>query len=125
MADAGILGIIQSAPVPIQALYDRKNVDSMSFENLPSIPDIKLDENQYTIIERMVKERQRFELEFDIRNHFRMGPVKYYNVIGIIPGTKYPDEYVIMGGHLDSYDVATGGVWTTVQAPLRPWKQPA
>lgn len=110
MADAGILGIIQSAPVPIQALYDRKNVDSMSFENLPSIPDIKLDENQYTIIERMVKERQRFELEFDIRNHFRMGPVKYYNVIGIIPGTKYPDEYVIMGGHLDSYDVATGGV---------------
>jgi Zn-dependent M28 family amino/carboxypeptidase len=82
----------------------------MSFENLPSIPDIKLDENQYTIIERMVKERQRFELEFDIRNHFRMGPVKYYNVIGIIPGTKYPDEYVIMGGHLDSYDVATGGV---------------
>jgi len=39
-----------------------------------------------------------------------MGPVKYHNVIGIIPGTEFPDEYVILGGHLDAFDVATGGV---------------
>lgn len=110
MVEAGILGIIQSSSLPIRALYDRKNIDSMSFDKLPCIPDIKLDEHQYKIIEQMAKERQRFELEFDIRNHFKMGPVKYHNVIGIIPGTKYPDEYVIMGGHLDAYDVATGGV---------------
>ncbi len=110
MREAGILGIIQSTPVPIRVLYDRKNLDSMTFETLPTIPDIKLDEHQYAIIEQMARERQNFLLEFDIRNHFKMGPVKYHNVIGIIPGTKYPDEYVIMGGHLDSYDVATGAV---------------
>jgi hypothetical protein len=110
MKDAGILGIIQSAKTPIQALYDRKNIDSMTFETLPTVPDIKLDEHQYNIIERMAKERRNFFLEFDIRNHFKPGPIKYYNVIGIIPGTKYPDEYVIMGGHLDAYDVGTGGV---------------
>lgn len=110
MKDAGILGIIQSAPVPLRVLYDRKNIDSMTFENLPTLPDIKLDENQFTVIERMAKERRNFFLEFDIRNHFKPGPVKYYNVIGVIEGSKYPDEYVIMGGHLDSYDVATGGV---------------
>jgi Zn-dependent M28 family amino/carboxypeptidase len=28
----------------------------------------------------------------------------------VIKGTRYPDEYVMMGGHLDAYDVATGGV---------------
>lgn len=110
MKDAGILGIIQSSPVPITALYDRKNVDSMTFETLPTIPDIKLDEHQYATIAQMAKERRNFFLEFDIRNHFKMGPVKYHNVIGIIPGTKYPDEYVIMSGHLDAFDVATGGV---------------
>lgn len=110
MVEAGILGIIQSAPVPITALYDRKNIDSLTFDNLPSIPDIKLDEHQYKIIEQMAKERQTFELEFDIRNHFKMGPVKYHNVIGVIKGTEFPDEYVIMGGHLDAFDVATGGV---------------
>ncbi|MBE0648003.1 MAG: M28 family peptidase [Bacteroidales bacterium] len=110
MREAGILGIIQSAPVPIRVMYDRKNIDSMTFETLPAVPDIKLDEHQFAIIEQMAKERQNFFLEFDIRNHFKMGPIKYYNVIGVIPGTKFPDEYVIMGGHLDSYDVATGGV---------------
>jgi len=110
MVEAGILGIIQSAALPIRVLYDRKNIDRMTFETLPSVPDIKLNEHQFRIIEQMARERQRFELEFDIRNHFKMGPIKYHNVIGIIRGTKYPDEYVIMGGHLDSYDVATGGV---------------
>lgn len=110
MREAGILGIIQSASLPIRALYDRKNIDSMTFETLPTTPDIKLDEHQYAIIEQMAKERQSFELEFDIRNHFKMGPIKYYNVIGIIPGTEFPDEYVMMGGHLDAFDVASGGV---------------
>lgn len=110
MKEAGILGIIQSATLPIRALYDRKNVDSMTFETLPNLPDIKLDEHQYKVIEQMAKERQRFELEFDIRNYFKMGPVKYHTVIGIIPGTVFPNEYVIVGGHLDSFDVATGGV---------------
>lgn len=110
MKEAGILGIIQSAKLPITALYDRKNLKNMTFETLPTVPDIKLDEHQYKVIEQMAKERQYFQLEFDIRNHFKMGPIKYHTVIGVIPGTKYPDEYVIMGGHLDAFDVASGGV---------------
>jgi hypothetical protein len=110
MREAGILGIIQSSEVPIRALYDRNNIDSMTFETLPTVCDIKLDEHQYAIIEQMVRERKYFLLEFDIRNHFKPGPVPYHNVIGVIRGTRYPDEYVMMGGHLDAFDVATGGV---------------
>ncbi|MEN8226052.1 MAG: M28 family peptidase, partial [Bacteroidota bacterium] len=110
MCEAGILGIIQSSKTPIRVMYDRKNVMDMTFETLPSVPDIKLDEHQYEVIKQMTEERRYFLLEFDIRNHFKPGPIKYHNVIGVIPGTEYPDEYVIMGGHLDAYDVATGGV---------------
>ena len=110
MREAGILGIIQSSAVPIRVLYDRKNIDKMTFETLPTVPDIKLEDKQFAVIEQMVKERRYFQLEFDIRNYFKMGPVKYYNVIGKIKGTKYPDEYVLMGGHLDCFDVASGGV---------------
>lgn len=110
MREAGILGIIQSAKIPIRVMYDRKNIMSMRFDHLPTVPDIKLNEHQYATIKQMVEERQYFQLEFDIRNHFRPGPIPYHNVIGIIPGTKFPDEYVIMSGHLDAYDVATGGV---------------
>ena len=110
MRDAGILGTIQSTTVPIRALYDRKNIEFMTFETLPTCPDIKLDEKQFNIILQKVKEREYFQLEFDIRNHFKPGPVKYHNVIGIIRGTEFPDEYVMTGGHLDAFDVATGGV---------------
>jgi len=110
MRDAGILGIIQSSTVPIRALYDRKNIEYMSWDELPTCPDIKLNEHQYKIILQKVKERRYFQLEFDIRNHFKPGPVKYHNVLGIIRGTEFPDEYVMSGGHLDAFDVATGGV---------------
>lgn len=110
MVEAGILGIIQSSKTPIRVLYDRKNLPNMTFDTLPTVPDIKLDEHQYKLIHRMAEERRYFQLEFDIRNHFKMGPVKYHNVIGIIPGSEFPEEYVIVGGHLDAFDVATGGV---------------
>lgn len=110
MAEAGILGIIQSAPVPLVATYDRANIMKMSFDNLPSIPDIKLNDQQYKLIREKAERREYVVLEFDIRNHFKPGPVAYHNVIGTIRGVKYPDEYVMSGCHLDSYDAATGGV---------------
>ena len=110
MCEAGILGIIQAAETPIRVLYDRKNIHDMRFDSLPMVPDIKLDEHQYALIAQMARERRYFELEFDIRNHFRLGPVKYHNVIGILPGTEFPNEYVIVGGHLDAFDVGTGGI---------------
>jgi carboxypeptidase Q len=110
LEDAGVLGVISSATIPINATYNRDVKEWTSWDDLPTMCDIKLDEHQFAEIKQKIIERQRVELEFDIRNYFKMGPVKYHNVIGIIPGTEYPDEYVIMGGHLDSYDVATGAV---------------
>jgi len=110
MVEAGALGFIQSAKLPITALYDRQNCYSFTLDNLPTVCDIKLDENQYKVIYDKVAQRQEVLLEFDIRNHFRPGPVKYHNIIGIKRGSQYPDEYVLIGGHLDSYDSATGAV---------------
>jgi hypothetical protein len=110
MVNAGILGIIQAAPVPLVALHDRYNLFKMSFDNLPSTPDIKLNENQYKQIRERAERREYVILEFDIRNYFKPGPVKYHNIIGKIKGTKYPDEYVMSGCHLDSHDAANGAI---------------
>lgn len=104
--EAGALGTIQLSTFPIRLLYNK--VDS--WENLPTLPDIKLIDIQYNEIKELVSKGDRVVLEFDIRNYFRPGPVKYHNVIGWIPGTEYPDEYVILGGHLDGFDGASGAI---------------
>ena len=110
MCEAGVLGFIQPAKLPITCLYDRANCYQMTMETLPTVCDIKLDQRQYAIIREKTAAKEDFFLEFDIRNHFAKGPVKYHNVIGIMKGSKYPDQTVILGGHLDAYDAATGAV---------------
>ena len=45
-----------------------------------------------------------------------------YNVIGEIPGTEFPDEYIVVGGHLDSWDIGEGAT-TTVPALCSPSKR--
>lgn len=112
MVEAGVLGFIQSTTVPIRTLYDKGVVKNpgITFETLPTVPDIKLDESQFKEIKRAVNERRDVFLEFDIRNHFKPGPVKYHSVVASIKGSKFPEESVILSGHLDAYDVASGGV---------------
>jgi carboxypeptidase Q len=39
-----------------------------------------------------------------------LGPIVTKNVIGEITGRELPNEVVIIGGHLDSWDLGTGAV---------------
>ena len=110
MEEAGVLGFIRPAKVPLQVMYDRAGCFDITMENLPKVCDILLDEAQYAVVRSKAERRETFFLEFDIRNHFYRGPVKYHNVIGIMRGSKYPGEYVLAGGHLDSYDTGCGAV---------------
>jgi len=122
MVDAGVLGFIRPSKLPMQVLYNRATCFDITMDNLPKACDILLDEHQFETIKQKVVDRQDFQLEFDIRNHFFPGPMKYHNILAVIKGSKYPDEYVLMGGHLDAYDIATGstddgqGVCVTMEA---------
>lgn len=104
---AGALGTIQLAKFPIR-LLDSRCVKS--WDSLPALCDIKLIDKQYNSIKESVQKGEEVILEFDIRNFFKPGPVKYYNVIGLIPGTGRSGEYVVLGAHLDSFDSATGAI---------------
>ncbi|MDR0498792.1 MAG: M20/M25/M40 family metallo-hydrolase [Holophagales bacterium] len=104
--DAGALGTIQSAPEPLKAM----DGSVTSWDDLPVLPDIKLTEKQYDEIKGLVDKGESVELQFDIRNHFKMGPVPYHNVIAVLEGREKPDEFVVVGGHLDSFDAGTGAV---------------
>ena len=81
-----------------------------SWDTLPVLPDIKLLNTQYNEIKALVEKKEPVVLEFDIRNWFKMGPIKYHNVVATLRGTTYPDEYVVIGGHFDAFSGGTGGV---------------
>ncbi|MEQ8766959.1 MAG: M20/M25/M40 family metallo-hydrolase [Planctomycetota bacterium] len=80
----------------------------ITWDTLPTRPEINLMREDYQAIEELLDQGEEVVLEFDIRNYFKEGPVDLYNVIADIPGTELPDEYVIVGGHIDSWDGATG-----------------
>jgi hypothetical protein len=46
--------------------------------------------------------------EVEITNKFVPGPITVYNTVGEIVGSEKPDEVVVVGAHLDSWDLGTG-----------------
>jgi carboxypeptidase Q len=121
LVDAGALGTIQSAaptttnPSPTMAGQSWPPISILdgyaaSWDKLPVLPDVKLLNAQYDEIKAMAEKNQPVELEFDIRNWFKMGPIKYHSVVATIRGSQFPDEYIVMGGHFDCFSGATGGV---------------
>jgi hypothetical protein len=103
--EAKIVGIIRSTRSDLVLTAGNQRAD---WDNLPTTPSINMVRNDYDAISSALKEGKDVVLEFDIRNYFKKGPIPLYNVIADIPGTEFPDQYVIVGGHIDSWDGATG-----------------
>ncbi|MCD2516928.1 M20/M25/M40 family metallo-hydrolase [Massilia sp. G4R7] len=104
LEQAGALGTIQAGEEPLSS----GAAAPTSWDALPNLPDIKLAESQYADIRRRVAASEAVTLEFDIRNWFYPGPVAYHNVMARIPGAEKPEEIVLLGAHLDSFDGAAG-----------------
>ncbi|HXD89378.1 MAG TPA: M28 family peptidase [Urbifossiella sp.] len=48
------------------------------------------------------------KVEVEITNKFIPGPITVFNTVGEVKGSEKPDEFVVVGAHLDSWDLATG-----------------
>ena len=65
-------------------------------------------DDQCKQIEAALAGEQPVVIEFELRNRYRQGPIVLNNVIADLVGTEFPDEYVILCAHLDSWHQATG-----------------
>jgi carboxypeptidase Q len=72
--------------------------------------NIMLSSDDYLRLQRLVNAGVPVEVEADVKTRFFDKDLKGYNVIAEIPGTdpKLKDEVVMLGGHLDSWQGATG-----------------
>ena len=95
---------------------------NITWDNLPTLPRVTLLYEQFESLLKKVGAGEEHEVEFEIHNQFLHGPIPQYNVIVDIKGTEFPDEYVIVQGHIDGWDGAQGacdngtGVATTMSA---------
>lgn len=75
-------------------------------------PTAAVAHNHYELLWRLAtrKPEGATRIEVEINNKFIPGPVPVYNTVGEIRGSEKPDEFVICGAHLDSWDLGQGTV---------------
>lgn len=74
------------------------------------MPSLNLSHETYAMLYRLAtsKDGPKPKVEVEITNTFIPGPVTVYNTVGEIVGSEKPDEFVVIGAHLDSWDLGTG-----------------
>ncbi|WP_298550749.1 M20/M25/M40 family metallo-hydrolase [uncultured Algibacter sp.] len=89
---------------------DLPHTGSMTYENLPvdrRIPSAAISTNDAKLLSTMLKLDNNIKFYFK-QNCKQLKDVQSYNVIGEITGSEFPNEYMIVGGHLDSWDLGDG-----------------
>lgn len=75
-------------------------------EGVKGIPAIAVSTKDANLLSRLLKSSK---VEVYVRTTCQNLAKKLsYNVIGEIKGSEFPDEIILVGGHLDSWDVGTG-----------------
>ena len=91
-------------------LDDQPHTGTMSYGTLPlskRIPAASISTNGAELLSSMLSLNK--NLKFYLKQNCKNLPdVKSYNVIGEIKGSKHPDEIMLVGAHLDSWDLGDG-----------------
>lgn len=91
-------------------LDDYPHTGSMSYGELPvveRIPAAAISTNGAELLSATLKLNPNIKFYFK-QNCRQLEDVESYNVIGEIRGSEYPDEILLVGGHLDSWDLGDG-----------------
>ncbi len=78
-------------------------------EGVEKIPAVALSNPDADLLSNMLRRGKPVSLNLDIDVGLT-GTKTSYNVIGEIRGREKPDEVVVIGGHLDSWDPGTGAI---------------
>ena len=101
----GVVAILRDSNKPHALL----NMTDYTFEpfTMGPLPEAFITGEDYRTIFRMAKEGP-VQVELQITNSLSAKPVEVFNTVADLRGSEKPDEMVILGGHLDSWDLATG-----------------
>jgi len=89
-----------------------KEFGLLTMSGTPRGPDpiahIVIPHETYTMFYRLLRAGQPVKIRADITNTLTVDTLTAYNTVAEIRGTQHPDEVVLLGAHLDSWDLGTG-----------------
>jgi carboxypeptidase Q len=103
---AGAAAIFWMSTRPNLLLYRHNISVSGELERLPQAVVAREDAER---IARFLHGGQTVRVHFDMPNHVA-GPANSQNVVAEIRGREKPDDFVLLGAHLDSWDLGTGAL---------------
>jgi hypothetical protein len=103
---AGVAAIFWMSTRPNLLLYRHTEVFDGHLELLPQAVVAREDAQR---IARFLASGQKVRVRFDMPNHVT-GPIESENVVAEIRGREKPDEFVLLGAHIDSWDLGTGAL---------------
>jgi carboxypeptidase Q len=87
---------------------DTPHTGGTSYEDgLPKIPAAAVSTNDAEALSKLLKNGSPVRVTLKLDCH-QLPDVASASVIGEIRGSQFPDEIVLVGGHLDSWDLGTG-----------------
>ncbi|WP_339753328.1 M20/M25/M40 family metallo-hydrolase [uncultured Winogradskyella sp.] len=89
---------------------DYPHTGSMSYGELTleqRIPSAAISTNDADVLSKALKQNENLLFYFK-QSCKQFDDVQSYNVIGEITGNEFPNEYIVVGGHLDSWDLGDG-----------------
>jgi carboxypeptidase Q len=119
---AGALAVIGGQGGSKAAGMHLTHTGMLGVDVLFDIPVVSMAAEDQSQLERYIARGQVPCLHLDIQNVFTDGHEPSGNVVGEVRGSTNPEQIVIVGGHLDSWDLASGstdngfGVATTLGA---------
>lgn len=112
---AGVLAILWTGERERKLLYRHTNSGDGQLEALPQAVVAREDGLRLERAAAAYPGKMRVRLTMTNEAH---GPVEERNVIGEIRGYEKPDEIVVLGAHLDSWDLGTGALDNGCNAAL-------
>jgi len=81
---------------------------SGSPDDIPPFPVVVVGNQSFAELQRHHASGQGVRVEVNVANTFGRDTIVQWNTVGEIRGSERPDEIVLLGAHLDSWDLGTG-----------------
>src|SRR5712692_11511379 len=111
---AKALAIAFQSTRPYDLLYRHTNAIAGEIDRLPMVMVAREDAARMA---RLLASGQKLYADLSIPNHIG-GPITAENVVAELRGSEKPDEFVVLGAHLDSWELGTGALDNGCNAAL-------